>query len=387
MAMDSFQAIAEKAQFLEDYRLRFENLLERAEAAKENNQSISIPEFEAFGWNRLEEFLNRFEESVNSPLLEKIRGILETAGVSLDSQKLERLKIGLAVRRDGLVEIARQTVQELEKITLTEILDKAKGDISTHIEEGQWDDLVERVDNWHKLEQQLSSIAEAKSNSTLLYNALFELAIKEGHSTKLIQKLNGLEELANEIGGDLLKNQIRFETLENLADPLSSIENRLHKIAQGKEAIRQLKGEEITLSTMADRSTTLEGIIDKLEKSRTSDEKEFRQKRAAVQDMLEKYNSLALMLGMNSISLIDDLNLKNLETFIGDIQENINNLLNELEKSLTADARMFIEHIIDGKLPPELDAERTFSSIQELLGKGFFFEVKRREEVAHERER
>lgn len=380
MAMDSFHAIADKAHFLQDCSLRFESLLVRAEAAEKNKQPVSIPEFEAFGWNRLEEFLNRFEESVNSPLLEIMRGILENAGVSLDSQKLERLKIGLAVRREGLVEIARQTVQELEKITLTEVLEKAKGNIATYIEEGQWDDLIERVNSWYDLEQQLASIAEAKSKNTILYNALFDLALKEEQSTKLIQRLNELEGLANELGGDLLKQQIRFETPESLTDPLASIETHLRKIAQGKEGIRQLRGEEVALNTLVDKPTKLQEIIDVLEKRRASDEKNFRQKRAIAQDMLDKHNNLAVLLGKNPVSLLDDLDLRNLETFIGESQVSINKLLDELEKSLTPDARVLIENIIESRLPPKWDAQRTFSAIQELLSKGFFFEVKRRED-------
>lgn len=380
MAMDSLHAIADKAQFLQDYRIRFESLLERAEAAEKAKQPVSIPEFEAFGWNHLEEFLNRFEEAVNSPLLEIMRGILENAGVSLDSQKLESLKIGLAVRREGLVEIACQTVHELEKIALTEVLERTRADIATYIEEGQWDNLIERVNSWHGLEQQLASIAGAKGKNTILYNALFDLALKEGQSTKLIQRLSELEGLAHELGGDFLKQQIRFETPESLTDPLGGIESHLREIAQGKEEIRQLRGEEVTLNTLVDKPATLQEIIDALEKRRASDEKGFRQKRAIAQDLRDKHNNLAMILGRNQVSLLDDLDLRNLETSIGEFQANIDKLLDELEKSLTPDARVLIEYIIDSKLPPKWDAQRTFSAIQELLSKGFFFEVKRRED-------
>jgi len=379
MAIDSFQTVADKARFLQDYKIRFESLLERAEATEKDKQVISLPEFEAFGWSRLEEFLNRFEESVNSPLLERMRGVLEKAGVPLDTHRIERLKAGLVVRKEGLVEIAYQTIQELEKITVTEVQEKAKGDTSTCIEEGQWDELIERVSGWYVLEQQLASVAGAKDKNTLLYNAVFDQALKEGQSTRLIQQLTELEGLAYEIGGDLLKQQIRFEIPESLTDPIGGVEMSLKRIAQEKEGIRQLQGDDIDLNKLIDKPTALKEIIDVLGKRHASAEKDFRRKRAIAQDLLDKHNNIVMLLGRNPISLPDDLDLKKLETFITELGATINKLFDELEKSLTPDARALIEHIIDSKLPPKWNAQRTITAIQELLSKGFYFEVKRRE--------
>lgn len=379
MATDSFQTVADKAQFLQDYKIRFESLLERAEAAEKDKHAISLPEFEAFGWNRLDEFLNRFEESVNSPLLERMRRILGNAGVSLNSQKIERLKAGLGARRERLVEIAHQTIQELERITVTEVQEKAKEDIGACIEEGRWDDLIERVSSWYQLEQQLASIVEARDKKTLLYNAVFDLALKEGQSAKLIQQLTELERTAHELGGDLLKHQIRFETPESLSNPMGSVETNLSKIAQEKEEIRQLQGEDIDLNKLIAKPSALKEIIEGLRKKHALVDKDFRQKEAVAEKSLAKRNNLAILIGENPLSLPDDLDLRKLETFIGELRASADNLSKKLEGSLTPDARVLIEHMIDGKLPPSWDAQRTFSAIQELLGKGFFFEVKRKE--------
>ena len=379
MATDPFQNIADKAQCLQDYKIRFESLLERAEAAEKDEQAVSLPEFEAFGWNRFEEFLNRFEESVNSPLLERMRGILENAGVPLDSQRIERLKAGLAVRREMLIEIAHQTVQELGKINVNGVQEKAKGDIGTCLEEGRWDDLIEKVSSWCQLEQQLASIAGTRDKDTLLYNAVFDLALREGQSTKLIQQLTELERIAHELGGDLLKQQIRFETPESLSSPMGSVEVNLNRIAQEKEEIRQLQGEDIDLSKLIGKPTTLKEIGEVLKKKHTLVDKDFRLKHTIAENLLAKRNNLAVLLGESPLSLADDLDLRKLETFNSELQDSVDKLSRELERSLTPDAGVLIKHIIDGKLPPNWDAQRTFSAIQELLAKGFFFEVKRRE--------
>jgi len=378
MDTGSFQTIADKAQFLQDYEIRFEGLLERAEAHESKRQTISLPEFEAFGWNRLGEFLDRFEESMNSPLLEGMRQILESAGISLNSERIERLKAGLVVRREGLVEIARRTIQELEKIALTEIRGQAKADIGTYIEEGKWDGLIERINGWHKLGQQLDSIAAVRDKNTLLYNAVFDLALEEGQFTKLAQQLTELEELAHRLGGDLLKQRIRFETPESLTNPMGGVETSLNRIAQEKEEIRQLQGEDIDLKKFIDKPATLKEVIEVLRKRRDSIGRAFRQKRDIAQGLVDKHNNLASLLGKSQVSLPDQLDLNTVEALVNEFKTSNTKLLDELEKGLAPNARVFIEHIIDGKLPPKWAAQQTFSAIQELLSKGFFFEVKRR---------
>lgn len=379
MAIDMFQAIAEKTKTFVDQKVRFENLLQRAEAARKSGQSISLPEFEAFGWGHFEEFLNRFEESLNSPLLERVRGTLENAGVTMNSQMIERLKTGLTVRKEKLVEIAQQTAEWLKKIAIAEVQEKAKQDIGRCLEEGKWDNLIEKVNGWYQLEQQLASITKVKDKDTLLYNAVFDLALQEGAPTNVIQKLRELENTAYGLGGDVLKQQIKFEAPENPANPLASVGGNLSKIAGKKEEIRQFQGEDTQLDRFVTKSTSLKGVIEALEKQHRAVSESLDRETKHARELLGRRNNLSVLLKEGSRSLPDDLDMKKVKTHISQLEGDINKLSTELEKSLTPDARVFIENMIDGRLPKGWDAQRIFSTIQELLDKGFSFEVKRKE--------
>jgi len=379
MAFDIFQMIAEKAKSLGDQKVRFENLLQRAEAARENGQGISLPEFEAFGWEHFEEFLNRFEESLNSPLLERARDVLENAGMTPSSQVIEKLKAGLTVRREKLVEILQQMSGDVKRIAIPQVQEKTRQDIGRYLEEGKWDDLLIRVDDWHGLEQELTSIAEGNDENTPLYNAVFELALQEGPSTKLVQKLKELEKLAYDIGSDMLKERIKCETPESPANPLGGVESSLSRIAGKKEDLRQLQGEDVQIDKFIRKDSTLKGVIGTLEKELKKVEEGFTKDNRRATDLLERRNKLAVLLEQEIRSLPPDLDMKKLQTFISGIEADIKKLSAELEKNLGHDARAFIDNLIGGKLPSAWKEERIVLALQELLDKGFSFEVKRKE--------
>jgi hypothetical protein len=364
---------------LTDQKVRFEGLIERAEAARKGVQTISLPEFEAFGWGRLEEFLNRFEDSLNSPLLEKVRVILENAGVTLNSQIIDRLKAGLTVRREKLVEIVQQTAKELKKITIAEVREKAREDVGKCLEEGKWDNLTEKVIGWHQLEQQFSSIAKHKDKKTLLFNAVFDLALQEGPLSKVVQKLRELENTAHGLGGDVLKQQIKFEAPESPTNPLAGVESNLSKIAQKKEEIRQLQGEDVQLDRFVTKGATLKEVVEALEKERRAVSESLDREAKCARELLERRNNLATLLKEGSRSLPPGLDMKNVKILISQLESDIKKLSTELEKSLTPNARVLIENLFAGRLPQDWGARQTLSAIQELLSKGFSFEVKRRE--------
>ena len=379
MTIHLFQMIADKAEALVDHKVRFGGLIERAETAREGGQTISLPEFEAFGWGRLEEFLNRFEDSLNSPLLEKARGTLENSGVVLSSQMIDKLKAGLAVRREKLVEIVEQTANELKKINIAEVQEKTKQDIEKYLEEGKWDDLVGKVSGWHQLEKQLTPIAKEKNKATLMYNAVFDLALQEGPQSKVVLKLKELENTVHGLGGVVLKQRVRSEAPESPAHPLADVESNLSKIAQKKEEIRQLKGEDIQLDKLIQKDTTLKGLIGGLEKEYGRLSESFEKENRRARDLLTKHNSMAVLLKEAARSLPDGLDMKRVKILISQLETDISKLSTELKKSLTSDAQVFIENIISDRVPKGWEAERILSAIQELLKKGFSFEVKRRE--------
>lgn len=379
MAVDLFQTIAEKRNALTDQKVRFESLLERTEAARKGGQTISFPEFEAFGWEHFEEFLNRFEDSLNSPLLERACGILEKVSVTVSPQMIEKLKPGLTVRREKLVEILEQMARELKTIAIVEVQEKTKQDIIGCLEQGTWDSLIEKVNQWYQLEQHLAPIAEERDKSTLLYNAVLDLAFQEGPLTKVVYRLRELENIAYQLGGDIVKQQIKFEAPESSANPLASVESNLTKIAQRKEDLRQLQGEDVLLDNLVRKDSTLKGVIDTLEKVLKTVGENFSKENRHAKEMLEKHNNLAALLKQSMRSLPADLNMKRLKVFVTELEMDIEKLSKELEKSLTPDARIFIENVIDGKLPTGWKEGRIVLAIQELLEKGFCFEVRRRE--------
>jgi hypothetical protein len=377
VAIDIFRVVEERANALPEQRIHFKTLMERAIASQEKGQSISLPEFQAFGWSKFDEFLDRFEESLNSPLLEKVRSILEAAGVILNPEMIARLKIGLVVRGEQLLEITSATTGELNKIGNAEIKEKARQGIVKHIEESKWDNLITGVSGWRELEKQLSDIIKGKSNKSHLYNVVFDLTLQEGPTSKLAQTLRSLEDTAFALGGKTLKQQIKFESSDNPANPLADIEAKLSRIAQGKEKARQILGEDILLDSVVKRGITLKGIIEALDKEYIRLSQLFDSERRRASELLIKHNNLATLLREPSRSLPSDLNIKKLRIFIGELGKSIDILSDQLEKSLSPDSRLFIENILEGRLP-DLNEQRIFSVLQELLSKGFSFEVKLR---------
>lgn len=378
MATDLFQAIGEKAKVLKDLKIRFDVLMERTEDARKRGQTISLPEFEAFGWAKFGEFLNRLEDSLNSPLLERVRDILEKTDVTLSPQMIERLKAGLTVRGERLVEIAKQTAKELKAIVIAEVQEKAKQDIVVCLEEGKWDNLVGKVTEWRQLERQLIPIANERAKNTLLYNAVFEQALQEGPLTKIVQKLRELENTAGNLGGDILKQQIRSEEPEGLTNPLASIENNLTKVAQEKEDLRRLQGGDVEVDRLMLEGATLKRVIDTLKKELRKANEEFDKESRCARELLEKRNNLAALFKQMPRSMVSDSDIKRLKGFKGELESEIRKLSQNLEKSLSSDARIFIESVTDSKLPNGWEERRVVKAIKELLGKGFSFEVKRK---------
>ena len=377
MAIDFFQTLDEKANLIQDQKVCFQNLMDRVSLAHDKGQSISLPEFDAFGWGRFDEFLNRFEEALNSPLLEKVRAIFEKVGVALTVEMMEKLKIGLTVRGERLVQIVAATADELNKIGNLEIKEKANQGVEKNLEEGKWDNLVSGVDGWLQLEQQLSEIVKGKSNLTHLYNAVFDLALQEGPASKVAQTLRNLEDTAFTIGGKTLRQLIKLELPENPANPLVDIEAKLTRIAQGKEKNRHISGEDFVLDTMLSKDINLKGIIEALDNEYTKLYRLFESEGRRAAGLLNKHNNLAILLRENPRSMPSDLNIKKLKLFIEELGKSIKTLSERLEKSLSPDARMFIYDLLEGKLP-RWNAERVFSALQELLSKGFAFEIKLR---------
>lgn len=377
MAIDVFRVVEERADALPEQGIRFKTLMERAIASQEKGQSISLPEFQAFGWSKFDEFLDRFEESLNSPLLEKVRSILETAGVILNPEMIARLKIGLVVRGEQLLEITSATTGELNKIDNAETKEKARQGIVKHIEESKWDNLITGVSGWRELEKRLFDIIKGKGNKSHLYNVVFDLTLQEGPTSKLAQTLRSLEDTAFALGGKTLKQQIKFESSDNPANPLADIEAKLSRIAQGKEKARQILGEDIPLDSVVKKGITLKGIIEVLDEEYIRLSQLFDSERRRASELLIKHNNLATLLGEPSRSLPSDLNITKLRIFIGELGKSIDILSDQLEKSLSPDSRLFIENILEGRLP-DLNKQRIFSVLQELLSKGFSFEVKLR---------
>lgn len=133
MADRSLETIKEKAEKLDDLKYKFESLVQRASENKKKGINISLPEFDAFGWERLEEFIGRFEDAINTPLLEECRIILEDNEIVLDQQILDKLKSGLSVRREGLIEIFREISKDLKEIKITELKLNVTNELAIYI--------------------------------------------------------------------------------------------------------------------------------------------------------------------------------------------------------------------------------------------------------------
>lgn len=379
MAGQLSEIVEQKARVLEDLRLRFESLLERAEDSRKKKQLPSLPEFEAFGWGHFGEFLDRLEDALNTPLLEEARDILDKIGIDVNLQIVDKLKSGLSVRRENLVRILQEMDKGLKEIQNEDIQFRAKQDVTGFLEEGKWDDLITRVTDWYTLLKNLEPITVEQAKNTHLYNAVFEVLLQEGPSTEIIDKLKEIEDKASRIGGQPLAKQIKFEAPESQANPLRSVESNLAKIAERKEDIRQLRGENIEVVKFIEESTSFKKVIENLEQSYKVTKETYDCEQDKAKKLLEKYNNLATVLERTPRSMPSQLPLKALEQFNSEIIRESESLAEQLEKSLTSDTRVFIQDLFEGQLPKNWEADRIVKALEEILNKGFSFEVKRRE--------
>lgn len=377
MADNLLQMIEQRGEELSSLKSRFETLLARAQASRNRSQVLSLPEFQAFGWKRLEEFLNRFEESLNVPLLEKARGILKEAGVSFSPQITDSLKSGLSTRADGLIEILCKAKDELNTIQIEELRAETRKNMAQLLVEGKWDELIMRISEWQGLEESLRPIAQEMSKDTQLLNAVFQLALQQGPSTMILTRLDEATERATQIGGKRLGEQIKLETPRSTDDPLSEVESDLTRMAERKEELRQLQGEDIELEVEegASLKRIIEGLDNKIKRAR----KTFGTEHSKAESLLHEYNNMAVVLKIEERSMPPVSDLKRLEQFNKELVEDVQSLTKELEKSLTSHARTLIKGLSEGKLPKNLPANQVVDALQELLSKGFAFEVRRKE--------
>ena len=377
MADKLLGTIKEKAENLGDLKYRFETMTQRAEDSAKKGVNISLPEFEAFGWERFGEFMVRLEDAINTPILEEARKILDDVGVRINQPILARLKSGLSVRREALIEILRELSKELKKIHITELRSSTKKEMAEYLEGGRWDDLLARVSEWQKLQGEIAPIKKEMDNKTFLYNAIFDKALEEGPSTQIIEKLRGIENRAFQIGGEHLKEQIKFEKAGSQINPLSNVDEVLGKIAKNKENIRLIKGEDIDLVGLIETGVSLKRITKRLGGMYEDKEKKFKEDFRKTEKLLSKYNNLAAILKESLRSMPDELNLRQLEEMKNELSEDIESLEVKLQKSFTEDAREFINCLFDGRLPEKWEAERVIRVLNEVINSGYSFEIKR----------
>lgn len=371
------ETIKEKAEKLGDLKYQFETLVTRAENSKKKGENISLPEFEAFGWERFEEFIGRLEDAVNSPLLEEAREILEDLGISASQSILERLKSGLSVRREGLIEILQQMSKELKTTEITELQSRAKKEITEYLGEGRWDDLIPAVEEWRKLEARIMPFRKGTNRKTLLYKAVFDKALEEGPSTEIIEKLMDVENRAFQIGGNHLKERIKFEKAGSQINPLSNVNEYLGKIAKKKEDLRQLKGEDVDLDGFMKTGESLGRVAKKLESEFRDVESEFKDESRQTEGLLHKYNNLSTILKKASRSMPTELNLRQLKEMKKELSEDIERLETELRESFTQDTRVFIGCLLESNLPDKWKADRVVRALREIIGAGYSFEIRR----------
>ncbi len=376
MTKELLRTVKENVDTLHDLLYRFDSLLARGEENKKKGIIVSLPEFEAYGWERLGKFLERLEDAVNTPLLEEARSILD--GLEVPLQTLEKLKSALSVRRDGLIAILREMSKEFKKIQNGRLQNRARADIAKYVDDGRWDELVERANKWRKLEEDLGPLLKAMSNGTYLYKAVFERALEEGPLTDLVNKLEEIEGKASRIGGEALKERVKFEEVRSQVNPLGGIEDDLNKIVTKKEELRQLMGEEVEMDKLIERNKPLSTTIDKLDKEYKRVKGLFDVQYRTVEKLLRIHNNLATILKRNAKAMPPETSLKRLKEFGGELEGDIKKLGNELERTLPADARRFIESLLEGKLPEGWDEKRIVGTLKELLDKKISFEVKLR---------
>jgi len=391
MADNLLQTIDERRKELSKLKSRFETLLARAQISKNKGQELSLPEFQAFGWKRLEEFLDRFEESLNVPLLENARSILREAGVNFTPQLTDSLKFGLSTRADDLIEILCEVRDELKPIQIGELQSEAKKNIVQLLEEGKWDSLLQQMGKWRELEESLKPITGVMSKDTHLFKAIFQLAVQQGPSTTILTRLGEATERASQIGGESLAERIGLEIPRSEDNPLNDIESDLTKIAGKKEELRQLRGEDIELQGLIEQDTSLRDIINSLDSKIQQAAQALRVETDKAQRLLREYNNMALILEREEHFMPPDTQeLKRLREFEKELENEVQGLTRELEKSLSSNARMLIKTLADGAFPKTLQAKQIVDALRELLSKGFAFEIrplKAGGEVSYEGER
>ena len=377
MADKLLDIIKEKAEKIVDLKYKIETLTQRAESSAKKGINISLPEFEAFGWERIEEFAVRLEDAINTPLLEEARKILDEVRIRINQPTLDRLKYGLSVRREGLIEILRELSKELKKIHITELRSKTKKEIAEYLGEGRWDDLLDRVREWQKLQERIVPIKKEMNKKTFLYKAIFDKALEEGPSTQILEKLSSVENRAFQIGGECLKEQIKFEKAGSQINPLSNVDEDLGKIAKNKENMRLIKGEDIDLGELIEAGVSLKKIIKRLESGSAEIERKFKEDYRETEKLLSKYNNLAALLKKDSRSMPDELNLRQIRVTKEELSTDIESLEAELQKSFTEDARELIDCLLDCRLPEKWEAERVVKILHEIINSGHSFEIKR----------
>jgi len=369
--------VEEKTQGLVDLKYKFETLVQRAEESEKERLTLSLPEFEAFGWERFDEFIRRLEDAVNVPLLEEARKIIEDAEIGIDQQVLDKLKSGLSVRRVALIEILREMSKELNKIQITHVKARVKEEMLECLKEGKWDDLITKVQGWQGFQGKVKPIIEKIGAETLLYSAVLEKALEEGPSTQIFEKLAEIESKAYQIGGDSLKKRIIFEKGGSQINPLSNVDEDLRKIAEKKEDFRQITGEDIDLEEVMGTAKSLEELNESLNERYKKADKNFKKECSEAEKLLRRHNNLALMLKKPSRSMLPKLSLRQLEEVKKELSEEIEHLEEELQASFTQDARTLIDALLYGKLPAKWDAERILKGLREIVSSGYSFEIKR----------
>jgi len=369
--------VEEKSQDLTDLKYKFETLVQRAEESKKERLILSLPEFEAFGWERFDEFIKRLEDAVNVPLLEEARKTIADAEIGIDQQVLDKLKSGLSMRRAALIEILREMSKELNKIQITCVKSRVKEEMLECLKEGKWDDLITKLQGWQGFEGKVKPIVEKIGPETLLYSAVLKKALEEGPSTQILEKLVEIESKAYQIGGDSLKKRIIFEKAGSQINPLSNVYEDMQKIAEKKEDFRQITGEDIDLEEVMATTKSLEELNESLAERYKKADKNFKKECSEVERLFRRHNNLALMLKKPSRSMLPKLSLRQLEEVKKELSEEIEHLEKELQASFTQDARNFVDALLDGKLPAKWDAERILKALREIVSSGYSFEIKR----------
>jgi len=376
--MSISSTLKDKAAALEDMKIRWEILIGRIKE-RENREAITYPDFEAYGWARLGEFLARLEDAINTPLLEEARSILSEAKIEVTQKILDELKKGLSVRGEGLIEILKAVAAELREISIEKILRKCNEDLKRCLEESRWDSLVSSAIGWKKLGQDLEPFFKDMNDKTLLYNGLFERALEEGPATELAKKLTEIENRAFQIGGEKLRERLRFEEIDNPLNPLGGVDSNLTSIAEKKEDIRQLQGEEIEVDELLEEKMSLEALLKKMEAKYNEVKKVFSSEQKTVEALIRKHNDLVNLLRKPPRIFPEDANLKQLRQFSAELETEIKNLEEELTRSFSQDAKIFIECLSEGKLPENWSPKRVIMVLQELLDKRLSFEINWRE--------